>query len=273
MEAFWIFLKGMMMGAADVVPGVSGGTIAFITGIYDRLVKGLSDISSAGKELLSGNLNRGIRMVDFRFFMPLLGGIVIAFALGSVAIPALIARYPAPVFSFFIGLIIASIHIVYKKIESHSWKTILLGAAGLAAGFAVAALPLVQFQANLWLIFLLGIAAICAMLLPGISGSYVLLMFGQYDYMLHALRDLQFPVIIVFSLGALIGLLGFARFLQLLLKRYHSATFATLAGIMIGALYRPAGIVYAHATEPWTMLVFLILGGMLVFVVEYVART
>lgn len=267
---FLTFLKGLLMGAADVVPGVSGGTIAFITGIYDRLIGGLGKISTAGKLALQGKPKDAWQLVDVKFFVPLALGIAIAFLVGSAFIPHLMEAYPGEVFGFFIGLVLASTWVVYSHIEQHTWRGLLAGLAGAALGFGVAVSPVVATTPTLPWIALLGFVAISAMLLPGISGSYILLVLGQYEYMLEQVHARNLLVVGTFGVGALLGLLFFSKLLAYLLKHWHSVTFSALLGIMVGALWGPAKIVAADFS--WVALVLAVLGAGIVTVIERQAR-
>lgn len=264
-----LFLKGLLMGAADIVPGVSGGTMALITGIYDRFITGLSDLGAAARDVLRGKIKEAMRTVDWSLFVPLGLGIVTAFALGSVLIPPLIQSYPGAVFSFFVGLILASAWYVFRQIRRHRLQEAAWGLVGLAAGIAIAASPFFETEPAAWLVGLLGMLAVSAMLLPGISGSYILLMFGQYEYILESLRHLR-PVVLLFVAGMVAGLLGFSRILRHLLRKHHSQTFAALTGIMVGALYRPGSIALENAT--WIAAGTFVLGILAVIAVEALAH-
>jgi putative membrane protein len=267
----------MLMGAADVVPGVSGGTIAFITGIYDRLIGGIKDAGRALRALASGRVRDAWKLIDWRFFLPLFLGIAVAFLIGSRFIPAMIEQYPAAVFSFFVGLVIASAWFLYRQIPRHDATGIGLIVLGTLVGLGIALTPATRSTGvpPVWWIFLLGAIAICAMVLPGISGSYILLILGQYEFMLSALHELNIPYIVAFMGGATIGLLSFARLVSYLLKKYHAYTFSCLLGLMIGSLYRPASDAVLAITGPSVALVAVVLfvvGAVLVLGVEYWAK-
>lgn len=264
------FLKGLLMGAADIVPGVSGGTIAFITGIYDRLIGGLGKISTAGRLALQGKLQDAWKLVDVRFFAPLALGIGIAFLIGSAFIPHLMETHPSEVFGFFTGLILASAWVVYSHIKEHTWRGLLAGVAGAALGFGVAVSPVIPTAPSLPWIGLLGFVAISAMLLPGISGSYILLILGQYEYMLEQIHERNVLVVGTFAVGAVLGLLIFSKLLAYVLKHWHSVTFSALLGIMVGALYGPGKIVAEDAS--WLALTLAVAGAVIVLVIERQAR-
>jgi putative membrane protein len=283
----WLFLKGLFMGAADAVPGVSGGTIAFITGIYDQLIEGIKDIGTfiaSVVQKLAGQEKKKwtelITLINWTFFIPLGIGIVAAFGIGSAILPTLIESFPAQVYSFFIGLIIISAYYIRRHITDHNFKGLLAVLLGLIVGVGVSLIPesTAEVVPHPLYIFLLGAIAICAMILPGLSGSYILLMFGQYTFMMNSLKGLDFVYIFAFIFGAGLGLLSFARLLSYLLKKYHSTLFYGLIGLMVGALTRPGTIVWNNI-QPFTTslqtigisFVLLVLGAAIVLVVERIA--
>lgn len=243
-EAFLIFIRGLFMGSADIVPGVSGGTIALITGIYGHLVGAISDIKFGFvKPLLHGDLkgfwNTLLDEIDFKFFIPLILGIGVAFLTLAKVVTYCMDNHTALTFSFFLGLIIASAVILFRKIEKINIKHILLAVIGLILTYIFVSLNPIAGDHSLIVLFLSGMIAICAMILPGISGSFLLLLLGQYEYMLTALHELHFSELIVFVIGALIGILGFSKILNFLLKNYEELTMAFLIGVMLGSLKVP----------------------------------
>jgi len=266
MESLWTFLKGLLMGAADIIPGVSGGTIAFITGIYDRLINGLKN---AGTHLRKFQLQK----IDWQFFIPLVLGIGISFIAGSGIIPELMDTYPGEVYSFFVGLILASAWFVYRQIKAHDATSIIAGVLAFIFGALIALVPKApSVQLNpLWFLGL-GMIAICAMLLPGISGSYILLILGQYEYMLQSIHERNLIVVGLFAIGAIAGLLIFSRVLAWLLKKYHGATFTGLVGLMLGALAGPVKIAVWQTTHTAIAGVLFIVGIIIVFIIENIAK-
>lgn len=246
-DSFIIFLKGLFMGSADIIPGVSGGTIALITGIYERLVGGISRINFAFlKPLIKGDLSgfkdKFQEEIDYELFIPLLTGIAIAFLTISKIILILLNDYRAYTFSFFLGLIIASAYVVYKEKEGVTVKTAISLVIGVIFGalfVGIVALDPSKVNHSLIVIFFSGAIAICAMILPGISGSFVLLILGQYEYMLNSLNKLIWSDIIVFIAGASIGLLSFSKLLNYLLDHYKEITMSFLVGLMVGTLRLP----------------------------------
>jgi putative membrane protein len=232
------------MGSADIVPGVSGGTIALITGIYGHLVEAISRINFGFiKPLFKGDLkgfwNALLDEIDFKFFIPLVLGIGIAFLTLAKVVTFCMEAYPAWTYSFFLGLIIASAVILFKKLNKISLKNIAFAILGAILTYIFVSLNPIAANHSLPIIFISGMIAICAMILPGISGSFLLLLLGQYEYMLNALHTLNIVEIIVFVVGALIGILGFSKILNYLLKNHEEITMAFLIGVMLGSLKVP----------------------------------
>lgn len=243
-EAILIFIRGVLMGSADIVPGVSGGTIALITGIYGHLVEAISKIKFGFvKPLLKGDFNGFLtelfEEIDFEFFIPLVLGIGIAFLTLAKVVTYCMDVYTAWTYSFFLGLILASAVILFKKIDRINAKHFLFAIIGAILTFIFVSLNPIAANHSLPILFVSGMIAICAMILPGISGSFLLLLLGQYKYMLNALHQLHFTEIIVFVVGAVIGILGFSKILNYLLKNYEEFTMAFLIGVMLGSLKVP----------------------------------
>ena len=232
------YLKGAAMGASDVVPGVSGGTIAFITGIYERLINAIKSINWSNLKLFfTGKFREFWKNIDGTFLVSLILGIGTSFLLLAGLITRLIATYPTFVWAFFFGLIIASTIFIGKKVK-WSWKSVLAFVLFAALSFFITDpgnAPLNQNNA-LWYIFICGAVAICAMILPGISGSFILLLLGQYFYMMDAISSLDIVVILVFLAGAVIGILSFANLLSWLFRHFEMMTLAALTGFMFGSL-------------------------------------
>ena len=233
------------MGSADIVPGVSGGTIALITGIYAHLVESISKIKFGFiKPLFKGDFrgfwNQMLDEIDFKFFIPLVLGIGIAFLTLARVVTYCMDVHTALTFSFFLGLIIASAVILFRKLNEINLKNLLFAVIGAVLTFIFVSLNPIAANHSLIIIFLSGMIAICAMILPGISGSFLLLLLGQYEYMLNALRHFQVADILAFIVGALIGILGFSRILNYLLKNHEKVTMAFLIGVMLGSLKVPA---------------------------------
>ena len=273
-ESVIIFLKGLFMGSADIIPGVSGGTIALITGIYERLVHAISSINfTFMKPLLKGDFSgfkeRLLYEIDFELFIPLLLGIAVAFLSLAKLISYLLVAQTANIFAFFLGLILASAYIQYTKLDGLNFKLIVTTVIGIVLSYIFVGLNPIAANHSLIVIFFSGIIAICAMILPGISGSFLLLLLGQYQYMLNCLSNLKITEMIVFIVGAVIGILGFSKVLNYLLENHESITMAFLIGIMIGTLRLPVDKITTSISGSWIPCVVLaIIGFVLIIVME-----
>jgi len=225
------------MGGADVIPGVSGGTVAFISGIYDELIDSIKSIdATALKLLLSFKIKECWAAVNGNFLIAVLAGIATSILSLAKLMTFLLEHHPIPVWSFFFGLILVSSPLILRDIKSWSVTTALFGLLGVGLAFVITILTPTTTPDNLFFIFFCGAVAICAMILPGISGAFILLLIGKYEYMISALTSFNFPVIIVFVLGCLIGLISFSHFLSWLLHHYRYPALALLAGFMVGSL-------------------------------------
>ncbi len=230
-------LKGMGMGAADVVPGVSGGTIAFIAGIYEELVNSIKSINlNALKLFFSGKFAAFWKAINGNFLLAVVLGIGISIFSLAKGLEYLLHHYPILVWSFFFGLILASAIYVGGSIKRWKAGTIIAGIAGVVVAYFITAISPAEANITWFFIFISGSIAICAMILPGISGSFILVLLGMYKFILGAVSDLNIPVLLVFIAGALIGIIAFSNLLSWLLKNYHNLTIATLTGFMIGSL-------------------------------------
>jgi len=232
-----VFLRGMMMGAADIVPGVSGGTIAFITGIYDRLLGAIAAIDLKALGLLRrGAWRAAWEHVDGTFLAVLLGGILTSMLSLAHLISVLLEEQPLRLWSFFFGLILASALLLLRSV-SHWHGGARLGlvcGAVLAVGIGLSpALSLPPLPVSF---LFAGAVAICAMILPGISGSFILVLLGLYPELISAVRDLHWQPLLLFAVGAGVGLMLFSRVLHYLLATHHATTLATLTGFLIGSL-------------------------------------
>jgi putative membrane protein len=269
-EPLVIFLKGLFMGTADIIPGVSGGTIALITGIYERLVHAISSIdlrfiSHFVKRDFDG-AKKSIRNIDFQLFIPLLIGIGLAIILMSRVMDYFLQNFEAPTYAFFFGLILASAVLIYRKVEGFSVIIMLFSITGFLAGFFFTGLATLQIGHSLPIIFVSGMIAICAMILPGISGAFMLLLLNQYEYMLSVLKDFQFLEIFIFIIGALIGILAFSRVLDRVLRKYKSYTLAFLIGLMLGALRLLYENVESSIDSIWPVVISGLLGFFIILV-------
>lgn len=232
-----LFLKGMGMGAADVVPGVSGGTIAFITGIYEELIASIKSVNlEALKLVLRFRFSAFWKSVNGNFLLAVFAGILLSVFSLARLLKWLMDNHPVMIWAFFFGLILASAIIVTRKIKD--WNPARI--AGLLAGtvimFFITRFTPAQTSDAYWYVFLAGAIAICAMILPGISGAFILLILGKYRFILEAVSDLDIPVLLIFGLGIITGLLSFANLLSWLFRKFHDLTIAVLAGFIIGSL-------------------------------------
>ena len=233
-----ISLKGMAMGAADVVPGVSGGTIAFISGIYEEL---LNSISSFKFSLINVLKNEGIKVVwkkiNGSFLLALFIGICFSVLSLAKLIENLLENHPILMWSFFFGLVLASIIYIAKQIKLWNIKCYLYLIFGLIFAYYITTLnPVITQNSSPWFLFLAGMIAICAMILPGISGSFILVLLGAYKPILNAINTKDFFSIIIFMAGAVLGLLTFSRVLKWLFSTYKNYTLALLIGFIAGSL-------------------------------------
>jgi putative membrane protein len=233
-----LLLRGMCMGTADVIPGVSGGTVALIMGIYDELVNTIASVDGRVLQaLLRGRIAEVFRLVNAGFLLPLLAGVFIAIASFAKLITYLLTSHPQPVWGFFTGLILASALFVARQIEGgFSVRLALLIALGAAFGYGITTLVPVETGTESYKFVLAGMVAICAMILPGISGSFLLVIMGKYQQVFTAVHERELQVIALFGVGAVLGILGFSRLLKRLLARFHAATMAFLVGLMLGSL-------------------------------------
>jgi len=232
-----IAMKGMGMGAADVVPGVSGGTIAFITGIYEELIESIKSVNlNSIKLLMQFKLKDFWKAVNGNFLLTLVTGIAISFFSLAKLIKNLLEQQPILIWSFFFGLIVASALVIAKKITEWKLRSIIAILVGIGIAYMVTVVTPAETTNAYWFLFLSGALAICALILPGISGAFILLLLGKYEFVLNALSSFKLDVIAVFGVGAAAGLLSFSNLLSWLLKKYHNMTIALLSGFMIGSL-------------------------------------
>tara|TARA_B100001971_G_scaffold215182_1_gene259122 strand:- start:64574 stop:65446 length:873 start_codon:yes stop_codon:yes gene_type:complete len=283
------------MGLADIVPGVSGGTVAFITGIYDELLK---SISSVNKEfvalLIKFEIKKALEHINYQFLIPLFIGIGSAILLTSRLMHYLLETHPTHTWGFFFGLIVASIIYIARSVEK-PWnlQKVIKLCVGISIGYSLVSLVPVQTENSYLNIFFSGSVAICAMILPGISGSFILLILGKYAFVTGALKapfvDNNLIYILVFCIGCLVGLLSFSKLLNYLMNKYHQAMILILTGFMIGSLKKiwpwketirsivvrgkthvleEANILPAINSSVLTTIAIMILGFVLVFAIE-----
>lgn len=234
-----VTVKGACMGAADVIPGVSGGTIAFMTGIYEELIGSINAIDTyAVKMLFTGRLKAFWKHINGNFLVCVFAGILLSVLSLAKLMQFLLSTYPIHTWAFFFGLIVASSIFILRGVKDWNFKDVIFLAAGTVLWIVVCTLSPTQTPDGLWFIFLSGSIAICAMILPGISGSFILLILGKYEYIMNAIVDMDIAVLAVFATGAAAGILAFSKFLHWLLARYHRQTLVVLAGFIIGSLVK-----------------------------------
>lgn len=240
-------VKGACMGAADVIPGVSGGTIAFIMGIYDEFVGSLASINGeAVRLLLKGQFKAFWKHINGSFLLSLVIGIGVSVVALAGLMQFLLKWYPIQTWAFFFGLIVASSIFILRGISGWRWSDGLLLIFGVLLGATICTLSPTQTPEALWFIFLSGALAICAMILPGVSGSFILLILGKYQFIMGCISDLvsgvdfgrNLLILGTFAVGAIIGILSFSRFLHWLLGRWQKETMLILAGFIIGSLVK-----------------------------------
>ncbi|MBP9820442.1 DUF368 domain-containing protein, partial [Candidatus Woesebacteria bacterium] len=237
MNSLRLFFTGFAMGAADIVPGVSGGTMAFILGIYEELIYSIKVMSGEVIALgIRGRIKEAWQKIPFAFLFPLGFGLLAAIGSLSKVIAFLLHDYPSFIWSFFFGLVIASIVVVRKRVVTWDIQDYgIMGVTAIVAYLLVGVIP-VETPSNLLITFLSGAIAICAMILPGISGSFLLVILGKYEQILQAVLTYDFLTLGVFAAGAALGLALFSRVLSWLFRHYHDVTVAALIGFMIGSL-------------------------------------
>ncbi|NCA84131.1 MAG: DUF368 domain-containing protein [Clostridia bacterium] len=232
-----LVIKGMAMGAADVVPGVSGGTIAFITGIYEELIFSIKSINYQSLKLLvRGKVAAFWKAINGTFLVSIVVGIGISILSLARLLTFILINYPELIWSFFFGLIVASAIYVAKQIKVWSAPTWISLIAGVVVAYVITEITPAETTNAWWFIFLSGAIAICAMILPGISGSFILLLLGKYTYIIGAVGELKIGILAIFLAGAVVGIVSFSNVLAFLLKKYHHQTIALLAGFMVGSL-------------------------------------
>ena len=268
-ELIGLFLRGLLMGTSDIMPGISGGTIALITGIYDRLIGAISNIKFRFiKPLLKGDIGgfktKLLEDIDFEFFIPLGLGIAIAMLLMSGVITFLLNDYAAFTYSFFAGLILASIFILYNQLDAFNIKAIAITVIFTILSYIFIGLNPVQASHTLPVLFISGFIGICAMLLPGVSGSSLLLILGQYEYVINAVHNLSIVEIGVFGVGALVGFMGMSRVIKYLLTNHKVATEAALIGIMLGSMRIPFSKIVGVSLIPLLICIALLIVAMII---------
>lgn len=265
-------LYGMLMGGADIIPGVSGGTMALVVAVYERLVKALSSAVSWGLAVLRLDGEAAAAHWDdvpWGLILPLGVGIAIAISVGARVIPTLMAEYPEQMRGLFFGLVGASLLIPALRVDTLTPRRLALGGLCAIAAFALTGLPVLEeADPGLLRVFLSAAVAICAMILPGVSGAFLLEVLGIYTPTLEAVNGLNWPYVAAFALGAAAGLASFAKLLDWLLSHFHDATMVALVGLIAGALRAlwpyvgPAGQMHLpRSTDPIVPVLLLALLG------------
>jgi putative membrane protein len=232
-----LVLRGMGMGAADVIPGVSGGTIAFITGIYEELVFSIKSINLLAVRLFfTGRWRSFWKQINGNFLLSVFAGIFISVLSIARVLEYLLEHHPVLIWSFFFGLILASSYVVSRKITRWEYPKVVALVGGIGIAFYITSVTPATTTDAFWFVILSGALASCAMILPGISGSFILLLLGKYEFALHAVNERIILDLLLLGAGAIAGLVLFANLLSWLLKKYYEITIAVLVGFMIGSL-------------------------------------
>jgi putative membrane protein len=290
LDHFWISARGFAMGAADVVPGVSGGTMAFILGIYDELLDAIHAVDATFiRRILTLKWKDAFAEFPWRFLFALGLGIGVAVLTLANALHWALENKPVFIWSFFFGLILASIFVVRKRVANWSAVNILAAVFAAVGAFVLVGLTPSETPHTPLLLFLSGAVAICAMILPGISGAFILVLLGKYRYVLEAVKNLDFLTIAIVGLGAVVGLLVFVRLLRWLLNKNHDLVVAILMGFMLGSLRKvwpwknlePVSETFTREInfipaalngEVATALLLMVVGVALVLIIEYFAN-
>lgn len=243
-EFIQLFFKGMAMGAANVIPGVSGGTIALITGIFERLINAIKSFNGqAIKLLFSGKIKELIAHTDLMFLIAVFGGVATSIISVARLFDFLFEHYPVYIWSFFFGLILASVYFVGKTIEKWNSPVIAAFIIGTAAAISITLLTPASENDSFLYLLICGVVAICSMILPGLSGSFVLILMGNYQLvMIDAINEMRLDILLPVVIGSAVGLLGFSYILSWVFKKYRNETISILTGFILGSL----GIIW-----PW----------------------
>jgi len=235
-----VALKGFAMGAANVIPGVSGGTIALLTGIFNELIEALNAIMSVStwKLLIKGQFKEFWETIHGTFLLWLAIGVVISVFSLAKLMEYVLAHHPVQTWAFFFGLIVVSAVFMLSDIKGWKGKEVAWLVLGIALGAFICLLSPTETTSDMWFIAVCGAIAICTMILPGISGSFILVLLGKYEYIMKAVSDLNIPVLLVFAIGCVIGIVAFSKFLHWLIGKYEKQTLLVLIGFTIGALVK-----------------------------------
>jgi putative membrane protein len=231
-------LKGIAMGAANVVPGVSGGTIALITGIFERLIDAIKSFNlKAARLLLSFKFKEFAEHTDLYFLIALFSGVLVAVVTLAKLFDFLFINYPVYIWSYFFGLVLASVFFVGKTVSKWSWSVILTFLIGTAIAIVISVLNPAKEDSSFLYLLLCGVVAICSMILPGLSGSFVLILLGNYQLvMIDAVNNRDFGILIPVGIGAVVGLIAFSHVLSWVFKKYRNQTISLLTGFILGSV-------------------------------------
>ena len=236
-EYFVLFVKGVAMGIGNIIPGVSGGTIALITGIYERFIHAFKSWDvRALRLLLKGDLKGLYTYTDLGFITSVMLGAILSILLLAKVLNYTLDNYPVYTWAYFFGLILASVYFVGKTIERWNFGALFALTMGVLIALVISFLSPTSVNRNFWYLIVCGVVAICSMLLPGLSGSFVLILMGNYKLVLEAIETMDFSVLVPVALGTVIGLVSFSRFLSWLIRKYRNATIALLTGFVVGSL-------------------------------------
>ena len=235
-----VALKGFAMGAANVIPGVSGGTIALLTGIFNELIEALNAIMSVStwKLLIKGQFKEFWETIHGTFLLWLAIGVIISVFSLAKLMEYVLAHHPVQTWAFFFGLIVVSAVFMLSDIKGWKGKEVAWLVLGIALGAFICLLSPTETTSDMWFIAVCGAIAICTMILPGISGSFILVLLGKYEYIMKAVSDLNIPVLLVFAIGCVIGIVAFSKVLHWLIGKYEKQTLLVLIGFTIGALVK-----------------------------------
>ncbi|MEO2176190.1 MAG: DUF368 domain-containing protein [bacterium] len=234
-----LFVIGLVMGAAEIIPGVSGGTIAFVTGIYERFVNAIQGFNPLlFRKLKFNGLKKTWQELDVNFLLILFSGMGIAILLFAGFVTYLLEEQAIFIWSFFFGLVVASVWLVIQQISRFGWDIAFSLVLGTAFGMTVATLAPVELEPAPVTLFLGGAIAVCAWILPGLSGSFILLILGLYRHVLEAIRSLDMVVLLTLGAGCVLGIVAFTQLLTRLLRDHHNETFGLLTGFMVGSLVK-----------------------------------
>ncbi len=250
MEYLVYLLKGIAVGVANIIPGVSGGTIALITGIFERLINAIKSFNFASaKLLLKGDFKEFAVKTDLYFLISLFGGVVLAIVLLARLFDFLFDTYPVYIWSYFFGLVLASVYFVGKTIEKASSSVVIIFIVGTAIAIALSFINPASENSNFFYLVICGIVAVCSMILPGLSGSFVLILMGNYQLVaIQAINNRDMGVLLPVLIGAVGGLIAFSHVLSWVFKKYKNQTIAILTGFILGSL---------NVLWPWKNSVYL----------------